>query len=144
MRLRGKRKARNFFGKPSQPRPSVCLLCFTVVYSCQGRPGVQSESSALQSPEGAEVIYCFPLQLPLPCSIWSTTPLSAMLGGTGSFSLHWKGNGSKRAEKLLQLLQDDTKKAEEGKRFSETRTERQVENVRLDGVYLSNPSYIPI
>lgn len=36
------------------------------------------------------------------------------------------------------------KRLRKGKRFSETRTEGQAENVRLDGVYVSNPSYIPI
>lgn len=51
-----------------------------------------------------------------PCSNRSSTPPRAMLGRIGWFSLYWKGNGSKWAEKLLQLLHDDTKKAEEVKK----------------------------
>lgn len=119
MQFMGKGKARNFFGKPSQPKPPVWLLCFRIVYSCQGRPGVPIESSALQPPERVEVIYChlllshcYCLQ---PCSNGSFTPPSAM-HGIGWLSLCWKGNRSKWAKKLLQVLHDDTKRLRRRKR----------------------------
>lgn len=64
MQFRGKGKARHFFGKLSQPQPSVGLPCFMDSILLPGKAGVQSEISALQPPEGGgHLLYCFPLLL---------------------------------------------------------------------------------
>lgn len=86
MQFRGKGKARNFFGKPSQPQSSVGLPCFMDSILLPGKAGVQREisallCSALQPPERMEVIYCFPLLLLAAFSNWSSTPPSSVLGG---------------------------------------------------------------
>lgn len=47
MQFRGKGKARNFFGKPSQPQSSVGLPCFMDSILLPGKAGVQREISAL-------------------------------------------------------------------------------------------------
>lgn len=47
MQFRGKGKARNFFGKPSQPQSSVGLHCFMDSLLLPGKAGVQREISAL-------------------------------------------------------------------------------------------------
>lgn len=52
MQFRGKGKARHFFGKLSQPQPSVGLPCFMDSVLLPGKAGVESEISALQPPEG--------------------------------------------------------------------------------------------
>lgn len=84
MQFRGKGKARNFFGKPSQPQSSVGHPASWIVYSCQGRQVFRGRSllcSALQPPERMEVIYCFPLLLLAAFSNWSSIPPSSVLGG---------------------------------------------------------------
>lgn len=143
MQFMGKGKARNFFGKPSQPKPPVWLLCFRIVYSCQGRPGVPIESSALQPPERVEVIYCH-LLLPIAtaCSLaamdHSPRPVQCMgLADWASVEKVIDQNELRNSYKYYMM----TPKGWGGEKgFSETWSERQGVNVRLDGGYLSNPS----
>lgn len=148
MQFRGKGKARTFFGKPFQPQPSVSVWCGCstswIVSSCQGRPGVQSESSALQSPERVEVIGCHSL-LPTAtaCSLAASDhpphPVRCLAGQANPASPE-KVMDQMELRNSYNYYMMTPKRLRRRKRFSKTRTERQVENVRLDGVYLSNPS----
>lgn len=124
MQFRGKGKARNFFGQRPSHSP-LRLLCFMDRKLLPGKARcLEWVLSALQPPERVEAIYCH-LLLPTAtaCSLAATghpliiLPTQCSAWGTGWFSLHWKGKGSKWAEKLLQLLHDDTKKAEKKKVF---------------------------
>lgn len=83
MQFRGKGKARHFFGKPSQPQPSVGLPCFMDSILLPGKAGVQREISALQPPERMEVIYCFPLLLQPSATDRPPRPIQCLAGGIG-------------------------------------------------------------
>lgn len=148
MQFRGKGKARNFFGK----RPShslLRLLCFMDRILLPGKEGQVFRVSALCSAATWEwrpstVIYCFPLLLCLqPCSNWSPTdhppsPAQCLAGLADSASIEKVNDQNELRNSYNYYMM--TPKRLRRKRFSETRTERQVGNVRLDGVYLSSPS----
>lgn len=146
MQFRGKGKARNFFGK----RPSHSLLwlpCFMDRILLPGKARcLEWALSALQPPEsGGHLLsftasHCYCLQ---PCSNWSPTdhppgPAQCLAGLADSASIKKVKDQNELRNSYNYYMM--TPKRLRRKRFSETRTERQVGNVRLDGVYLSSPS----
>lgn len=146
MQFRGKGKARNFFGQRPSHSP-LRLLCFMDRKLLPGKARcLEWALSALQPPEsGGHLLpftasHCYCLQ---PCSNWSSAdhppyPVQCLGGLADSASIEKvKDQNEPRNSYNYYMM---TPKRLRRKRFSETRMERQVGNVRLDGVYLSSPS----
>lgn len=145
MQCREKGKARNFFGKPSQPQSSVGLPCFTDSILLPGKAGVQREISALLCSaatweNGGHLLLPIATACSLQQLIFHPTQFSAWRVGLADSASIEKviDQNELRTPTIITWWHQKARGGE--KRFSETRTEREVVNVRLDGIYLSNPS----
>lgn len=146
MQFRGKGKARNFFGKPSQPQSSVGLPCFMDSILLPGKAGVQREISALLCSaatweNGGHLLLPIATACSLQQLIFHPTQFSAWrVGLADSASIEKVIDQNELRNSYNYYMMTPKSLRRRKKRFSETRTEREVVNVRLDGIYLSNPS----